>query len=151
MRRVCTVLLGLTLFAVLITPRFAAAQQQTSPSTWGQIKALYHVTDVIRDRSLSPQAMVGVAPYAGELIGPWYWPHYAVYFAIPHSTYRIQRICAVPTTCCDGGIQNWTVDRDPVGDGKDRFMILVPKTFRLKYYYLTNAEFNRFFFIWCTY
>lgn len=144
----------LVVFAVALSlGAFLAPQAMSAelPSTWSQIKALYNQPSQDVRGSLTPESMVGVAPYNGELIGPWYWPHYAVDFQIPHSTYGIQRICAVSTSCCDNGIGSWTVDRGSIGNGMDRFRILVPKRFRLLYSYLTNAEFNRFFFLWCTY
>lgn len=81
----------------------------------------------------------------------WKGPHFAVIFQIPHSTFQIVRTSGIPTSCCDGGLNNWDFGRRNLGNGWDEYALLVPKTLRLQYAYLTDWEFIRYLWLWCTY
>gem|GEM_PF-3632975 len=125
-----------------------------SPSTWSHIKSLYGSSGARTSHRLEPKATrtAGYLPSGTDWQWDWRGPHFTILFQIPHSTFSISRYAGIPTSCCDGGISQWSSGRVNLGNGSDRYTLVVPKTLRLKYYgYLTDSEFARFFSLWCTY
>lgn len=110
-------------------------------------------TPVIEKPIVLPMVVrtTGYQAYATEWQGAWYNPHFALKFYIPHSTYSVQRYIGIPDGGYEGGINNWTSSRTNLGNGTDMYILLVPKRLRLQYLYISDWDFSRYFWLWCTY
>jgi hypothetical protein len=101
--------------------------------------------------SLMATRTTGYQAYATQWIWDGINPHFALKFNIPHSTYSVQRYLGIPDGGYDGGLNNWTSSRTNLGNGTDMYILLVPKRLRAQYWYISDWDFSRYFWLWCTY
>lgn len=150
MKRFFTIGIALLLLTVVSVSAFA------EPTTWGKLRRVYgpeQIQKIDQGRTATPQAIrtTGYQAYQTR----WDWdskgPHFCLDFYIPHSTYSIRRYAGISTSGYDGGINAWDDGRVNLGNGWDRYTILVPKTLRWNYWYINAWDFSRYFWVWCTY
>lgn len=138
------------LFAIIASLCGCGSEKITGPNNSRADQSI----SSIDPRGSEPQQAArttGYQAYKTDWQWDWKGPHFTIIFRIPHSTYGITRYAGIPTSCCEGGLNNWLLARKDLGNGWDDCTLVIPKTLRSQYFYLTDWEFSRYFWLWCTY
>ncbi len=169
MKRLVTLLV--LLVATLFTFPSFAQEPTVTKTTWGALKTRFAQpvptpAETVPTQTISSETGRAIVRPGAEMSAvqntgyqayrtDWQWdwkgPHFTIVFRIPHSTYGITRSAGIPTSCCEGGLNNWILARTNLGNGWDDCRLIIPKTLRIQYGYLTDWEFSRYFWLWTTY